>query len=266
VVQNKIDRVSEEEAKENYQQILDFIEGSVAERAPVIPVSAQQEVNIDLLLEAMDEEIPSPDRDTESNPKMLVARSFDINKPGTDLEKLKGGVLGGSIVRGELEKGQEVEISPGVRIDGEWENIETEVRSIMHGGKPVNEGRPGGLIAVETGLDPSMAKSDGLAGNVLGKKEMLPDTAEKVEIEVELMDKLLGSEGDEEIDNVSKGEPLMINVGTGKSAGAVEELGKNVTLNLKMPICAEKGDRVAISRQIGSRWRLIGHGEIVSTG
>jgi translation initiation factor 2 subunit 3 len=64
---------------------------------------------------------------------------------------------------------------------------------------------------------------------------------------------------------VKKGEPLMINVGTGKSAGAVTGLGKTVEIDLKMPICAEEGDRVAVSRQIGSRWRLIGHGKIVST-
>ncbi|MFB6209390.1 MAG: translation initiation factor IF-2 subunit gamma [Candidatus Nanohaloarchaea archaeon] len=266
VVQNKIDKVSQGEAEENYREIREFLEGSVAEGAPVIPLSAQQEVNIQALLEAIDEEVPTPDRDTESDPKMLVARSFDINKPGTDIEELSGGVVGGSLVKGELEEGEQIEIRPGTRVDGDWKSVETEVSSILQGGKPAEKGQPGGLLAVETELDPSMAKSDGLAGNVLGRKGELPETATKVEIDVELMEQLLGSEEEEQIENVSKGEPLMINVGTGKSAGAVSELGKNVILDLKMPICAEEGDRVAVSRQIGSRWRLIGHGRIVSTG
>ncbi|PSH00092.1 MAG: translation initiation factor IF-2 subunit gamma, partial [Nanohaloarchaea archaeon SW_4_43_9] len=100
VVQNKIDKVSKEESKENYHQIKEFLKGSVAEDAPIIPISAQQEVNIDALTKTIDEEIPTPERDLESEPKMLVARSFDINKPGTDIDKIKGSVLGGSLVKG----------------------------------------------------------------------------------------------------------------------------------------------------------------------
>ncbi|PSH02165.1 MAG: translation initiation factor IF-2 subunit gamma, partial [Nanohaloarchaea archaeon QH_8_44_6] len=265
VVQNKIDKVSKEGSKENYHQIKEFLEGSVAEDAPIIPISAQQEVNIDALTKTIDEEIPTPERDLESEPKMLVARSFDINKPGTDIDKIKGSVLGGSLVKGKLEEGEKIEIRPGVREDGKWNSVETEVEKILHGGQPVKEGTPGGLLAVETSLDPALSKSDGLAGNVLGKKGEVPETTNKVEIDVELMEELVGSDEGEEIENIKKGEPLMVNIGTGKSAGAVTGLGKTVEIDLKMPICAEEGDRVALSRQIGSRWRLIGHGEIVST-
>ena len=265
VVQNKIDKVSKEEAKENYQQIKEFLKGSVAEEAPIVPISAQQEINIDALLETINEEIPTPERDLESEPKMLLARSFDINKPGTNIQEIKGSVVGGSLTKGKIEEGEEIEIRPGIRVDGKWKSITTEVETILHGGEPVEEGTPGGLLAVETSLDPSLSKSDGLAGNILGRKGELPEVAETVEIDVELMEKLAGSEDEEEIDNIRKGEPLMINVGTGKSAGAVTGLGKTVEIDLKMPICAEEGDRVAVSRQIGSRWRLIGHGKVVST-
>jgi len=109
IAQNKIDLVDEEQVKENYKQIKEFVEGTVAEDAPVIPISAQHGVNIDALLEAVHEEIPTPERDSEAEPKMLVARSFDINKPGTSIEDIRGGVLGGSLVHGELEEGQEIE-------------------------------------------------------------------------------------------------------------------------------------------------------------
>ncbi|MFB6143785.1 MAG: translation initiation factor IF-2 subunit gamma [Candidatus Nanohaloarchaea archaeon] len=262
VVQNKIDKVSKEEAKENYRQIKEFLKGSVAEDAPIVPISAQHSVNIDRLLEAVDEEIPTPERDLEAEPRMLVARSFDINKPGTEVENIKGGVVGGSLVQGELEKGDEIELRPGLRDGDEWKPVTTKAESIMHGGEPVEKGTPGGLLAVETELDPSMAKSDGLSGNVLGRKGELPDTSKKLEIEVELMDRLVGAEDEKEIDNVSKGEALMLNVGTGKSAGIVQQAGDVIEIELKVPVCAEEGDRVAISRQIGSRWRLIGHGKI----
>lgn len=263
IVQNKIDLVDQEEVKENYQQIKDFVEGTVAEDAPIIPISAQHEINIDAVLEALEDEIPTPDRDLEADPKMLVARSFDINRPGQLPEEISGGVVGGSLVRGKLEPGDEIELKPGRRLEEEkWETVTTTVESIIHGNESVDEGRPGGLLGVETTLDPSMAKSDGLEGNVLGLEGTLPETTYNIEIEANLMDRLAGSEEDEEIENIKEHEPLMINAGTGKSAGFVTQAGKHVKLDLKVPVCAEEGDRIAISRQIGSRWRLIGHGKI----
>ena len=265
IVQNKIDLVDEDEVKENHRQIKDFVEGTVAEDAPIIPVSAQHEINIDALLEAVDQEIPTPERDSDSEPKMLLARSFDINKPGTVPEEVSGGVVGGSLVRGELEPGQEVELKPGRKVDeGKWETVTTEIKSIIHGDSIVEKGKPGGLLAVETELDPAMTKSDGLAGNVLGLEGDLPENSTELEMNVELMDRLVGAENEKEIENIKEHEPLMINVGTGKSAGRVTQAGKNVRMDLKVPICAEEGDRIAISRQIGSRWRLIGHGKITS--
>lgn len=262
IAQNKIDLVDEEQIRENYEQIQEFVEGTVAEDAPVIPISAQHGVNIDALLDAVDTEIPTPDRNLEADPRMLVARSFDINKPGTDPAELKGGVVGGSLTRGELEEDQEIEMRPGVRVDDDWEPVVTTVEKIMHGGEPVEKGRPGGLLAVETNLDPATAKSDGLSGNVLGLKGELPSVTSKIEIDVKLMDRAVGSEQESEIENIKKNEPLMINAGTGKSAGIVTQAGKDVKVDLKVPICAEVGERLAISRQIGSRWRLIGHAEL----
>ncbi|WEL23748.1 translation initiation factor IF-2 subunit gamma [Candidatus Nanohalovita haloferacivicina] len=263
IVQNKIDLVDEEEARENYKEIQEFVEGTVAEDAPVIPISAQQEINIDAVLEAIDTEIQTPERDLEADGKMLVARSFDINKPGTSPEGLHGGVVGGSLVEGELEVGDEIELSPGINQDEEWRTVKTEIKSIMHGGNPVEKGTPGGLLAIETDLDPSMAKSDGLSGNILGKEGTLPETTENITVEVDLMDRAVGSEQEKEIENIKQNEPLMLNVGTSKSAGIVTQAGKKVKLDLKVPICAEEDDRIAISRQIGSRWRLIGYGKII---
>jgi translation initiation factor 2 subunit 3 len=265
IVQNKIDLVDQQQVKKNYEQIKEFTEGTAAEDAPVIPVSAQHEVNIDALLEAVDNEIPTPERDSDSDPKMLVARSFDINKPGTEPENTSGGVVGGSLVRGELEPGDKIELRPGRKTgDGKWDTVETEVKSIIHGDTVVEKGKPGGLLAVETTLDPAMTKSDGLAGNVLGLESKIPEVSTELQMKVDLMDRLVGSDEDKQIENIKEHEALMINIGTGKSAGRVTQAGENVEMDLKVPVCAETGDRVAISRQIGSRWRLIGHGEITS--
>lgn len=51
-------------------------------------------------------------RDFTSTPRLIVIRSFDVNKPGEDVENLKGGVAGGSILQGVLRMGDEVEVRP----------------------------------------------------------------------------------------------------------------------------------------------------------
>ena len=55
----------------------------------------------------------------------------------------------------------------------------------------------------------------------------------------------------------------MINVGTATTIGVVTSSKKNkVDVTLKLPVCASSGDRVALSRRVGARWRLIGYGII----
>ncbi len=262
VVQNKIDLVDEEQAQTNYEQIREFLQGTVAEDAPIVPISAQHGVNIDVLLETVEEHIPTPERDPDADPKMLVARSFDINKPGAGPDELGGGVVGGSLVRGELEVGDTIVLQPGYDDDGTWRTITTEVRSIIHGQKQVEKGEPGGLLGIETGIDPALAKSDSLAGNVLGLEGKVPPVRDELTIAVDLMEAVVGSEDEETVDPIGENEPLLLNVGTGKTSGVVTQAGDEITVRLKRPVCAEDGDRVAISRRTGSRWRLIGAGTI----
>ncbi len=260
IVQNKIDLVSKEDAIKNYKQIKQFIKGSTAEDAPIIPVSAQHGTNINKLIEAIQETIPTPERDEEADPQMLVARSFDINKPETSIKNLKGGVLGGSVIKGHLKKGDEIEIRPGRKDGKKWKPINTTITNIISGGESIQVAKPGGLSAVETELDPALTKSDNLAGNILGKKDKLPDVKNKLEMKVTLLDRAVGSEDVEKVENIKEKEPLLLNVGTAKTSGVVTQAGSDVKVTLNRPVCVEKGERVAISRRIGSRWRLVGYG------
>lgn len=114
ILQNKIDLVKETQAKEQYTQIIKFLEGTVAEGAPIIPISAQLKYNIEVICEYIIKKIPKPLRDFTSEPRLIVIRSFDVNKPGCDVDDLKGGVAGGSILRGVLRVGQEIEVRPGI--------------------------------------------------------------------------------------------------------------------------------------------------------
>lgn len=264
IAQNKIDLVDRDRAVENYEQIQEFVEGTVAEGAPIVPVSAQQEVNLDLLIDAIEREIPTPDRDPDADSRMFVARSFDINRPGATFDELQGGVVGGSLVEGTLEVGDDLQLRPGREVEegGEtrWEPLETSIRSLQSGNEQVETASPGGLLGVGTGLDPSLTKGDALAGQVAGEPGTLPPTREAFEMDVDLLDRIVG-EG--EVEEISTGEPLMLTVGTATTVGAVTSArGGECEVNLKRPVCAAEGAQIAINRRVGARWRLIGVGTL----
>ncbi|KQC05409.1 MAG: translation initiation factor IF-2 subunit gamma [Methanoculleus sp. SDB] len=265
IVQNKIDVVSQADAVSHYKQIRKFVKGTIAENAPIIPVSAQQMINIGALVQALDEYIPDMERNPDDEPLMLIARSFDINKPGCSWRDVKGGVIGGSLTRGIIREADEIEIRPGRQMQVEnrvfWEPIQTKITSINAGSKKVSEATPGGLIALGTKLDPSLTKSDTLAGQVAGLVGTLPPIRDRLSFEVRLMDRVVGADDEQSIEPLRHKEPLMLSVGTAVTVGVVVNTKKNsAEVVLKRPVCAEEGARIAISRQVGGRWRLIGMG------
>ena len=264
IAQNKVDLVSRDRIEDNYEQIQRFVEGTVAEGAPIVPISAQQEVNIDLLMGAIEEHVPTPERDPDDDGLLYVARSFDINKPGTTWDELTGGVIGGSLVAGGLAVDDEIELRPGRESDGSgWDPIQTNVRSLQAGGAFVDSVGPGGLVGAGTGLDPSLTKGDALAGQLAGPPGTLPPTWEQFTMDVELLDRVVGDVEAGGIDEITTGEPLMMTIGTATTVGAVTSAREDeCEVNLKRPVCAPPGAKVAINRRVGTRWRLIGVGTL----
>jgi translation initiation factor 2 subunit 3 len=267
IVQNKIDIIDKERAQKSYQEIVEFVKGTIAEDAPIIPISAQHSVNIDYLIQALEERIPTPVRDPIKPPQMYVVRSFDINKPGTSLELLKGGVIGGTLIQGSFKMNDELEISPGIRVEYEgktnYEPLFTNIVSLHAGGKTVDEAHSGGLLGIGTLLDPSLTKADGLIGNLVGKPNMLPPIRTELTLTINLFDIAVGTKEMKKVDRVTSNERVLLHVGTTITVGTVISVsGDSATIRLGRPVCAEKGSRVALSRRIAARWRLIGYGII----
>jgi len=262
IIQNKIDLVSEQAATENYNQIKEFISGTVIEDSPIIPVSAQQRVNIDIVFETMEKLIQTPERE-EGDPLMCIARSFDVNKPGTEIKKLVGGILGGAIVKGKLKLGDEIEIRPGVAIDNSYRKLYTTIEGLQKAGIDLEEASSGGLLGVLTKLDPYLTKSDSLVGNIAGLPEKLPEVSNSLMVEIKLLDRVVGSKELTTVEPIKLNETLMVNVGTARSIGTVTSVKKSrIELKLKIPVCFEEKERIVLSRQIAGRWRLIGWGTI----
>jgi len=126
ILQNKIDLIQESAAMNQHEAIQKFIQvsaapclldnskyfmkfslswlyscaqGTIAQGAPVVPISAQLKYNIDVICEYIVKKIPIPERNFTSPPNMIVIRSFDVNKPGSEVNDIKGGVAGGSILK-----------------------------------------------------------------------------------------------------------------------------------------------------------------------
>ncbi|UCG90269.1 MAG: translation initiation factor IF-2 subunit gamma [Candidatus Heimdallarchaeota archaeon] len=259
--QNKIELVSEKAAIQNYKDLKKFISTTNTKNSPIIPISAIHHTNIDMLIQNIEEHLPTPKRDESLTPRMLVARSFDVNKPGRSPTKLKGGVVGGSIVQGKFSVNDEIEIRPGNRKGSKWQVINTKIVSLRSGFGELKTALSGGLIGIGTNIDPSLTKSDSLVGQIVGYPDELPPIWDMLEFDSHLLERVVGSEVQTVVQAIELNENLMLSVGTAKTVGKVTRTSKKgIQVDLRLPVCADLGTRVAISRQIDRRWRLIGWG------
>ncbi len=266
VVQNKIDLVDEKMAEKNYGEIKNLLKGKY-DSAEIIPVSAQQGVNVGEVLRAI-AEIEIPKRDESGIPRFVVARSFDINKPGTSPEKLSGAVLGGTLKSGILKTGEEIEIKPGRLIKEDdryrYEVVKTKILGLFRGSEKVKELTPGGSASIETELDMSLGKGDALSGGVASVVGKLPETTQNLKIKYKLFPEVFGLKEKTDVSEIKPSETLMLSINTSITGGFVKRIkGEEFEIDLRVPVVPFKGDNVGIARNINNHWRLIGYGEIL---
>lgn len=259
VIQNKIDLVTKEQALEQYDQIKDFLKTSQVD-GPVVPVSGQLKMNIDAILDFIVNYIQPPKRDMSQKAKMIIIRSFDVNKPGTHIADLNGGVIGGSLVSGVVSIGDEIEIRPGQIVKENdtfvCKPYTTTITSLKAEKTTLQKAYQGGLIGVGTNLDPSLCKSDKLVGMTMGLKGTLPNIYSRLNVSYELFQKTLS--GSKEA--LKKDEPILLNIGSTTTGCKIVDLtSTTAAFELLKPCCCEFRERIAISRKIRNNWRLVGY-------
>jgi len=275
VLQNKIDLINHSAAKQHFEEIHNFIQGTIAQGSHVIPISAQYKYNTDVICKYIIHEIPIPQRELKVNAQMTLIRSFDVNQPGIDVSNAVGGIVGGSIIQGVLEVGTEIEIRPGIvnkksSVEMECSPIFSQIVSLYAEENSLNFAFPGGLIGVGTHVDPALTRQDRLAGQVLGQAGSLPDVFISLKISFFLLRRLLGTkiengQKQSKVDKLAEHEILMLNIGSSCTGGRVISIkADKAKLQLTSPVRAKFGDKVAISRRVEKLWRLIGWGIIES--
>lgn len=264
IVQNKIDLAKEETIRKHYQEIKSFVQGTRATHSPIIPAVAQSKANIDAILEAICK-IPIPERDLVSPPKVMILRSFDVNKPGTSYRALTGGVAGGSIISGTLTIGQEVELRPGISMKDEetgkqiYVPIKSHVTSLYAEKNQLSYAIPGGLIGIGLSIDPSLTHGDRLIGKLLGVSDSMPSVMNEIEVKYHHMPLLAKT------DQVKTGEHLQITLGSMTTEAVITNQDSLLMrLSLLQPVCCLLGDKCVVSRKIQQSWRLIGWGTVVN--
>ncbi|KAI3613906.1 hypothetical protein CBS9595_004083 [Malassezia furfur] len=272
ILQNKVDLIREPAAEEHWKSITAFVKGTVADGAPIVPISAQLKYNIDAVNENIVKKVPVPVRDFTASPRLIVIRSFDVNKPGAEIDELKGGVAGGSILSGVLRLGQEIEVRPGiVTKDSEGKihcrPIYSRIVSLLAEHNPLQFAVPGGLIGVGTKIDPTLCRADRLVGQVLGEVGKLPAIYTELEINYFLLRRLLGVKSDDKkqtkVQKLAKNEVLMVNIGSTSTGGRVMSVKADLAkIFLTSPACTEVGEKIALSRRIDKHWRLVGWGTV----
>ena len=254
VSQNKIDLVTKEKAIENYKKIREFLDNEGYSHVPIIPTSAHFDTNIDALVYALVEYIPKPKLDVNAPLKMRVVRSFDINKPGQDIDKLQGGVLGGSILQGTLSEKQKVWLYPGID-----KPIELTVESLNSNGISFKKAHAGGLIAIGTKLDPFFISGDKMVGQLICVEESKPQMASELDLKYTKIDRLLESNKDQ----IKIGENIVLIIGSAAHLGTVKKYKNDqLLISLKKEAVYHKSETIAISRLVNGRWRLSGYAEV----
>ncbi len=263
IAQTKIDVVGKEKAKQHYSQIKEFIKGSKIADAVIVPVMANRNVNVDIILEEI-AKLPVPNRDVSADPIMYIARSFDVNRPGTEIDDILGGVIGGSIIRGTFKMGDDVEIRPGINVSKEkkgaatYKPIIAKITGISAGDEKLDKAIAGGLIAIGTDMDPAITKADGLVGQIIGHISKLPDSRTEITISYNSLNRT-----DLPKQSFTENEPVLLGIGTGTAIGYIKKQKKaTMSIMLKHAFCIDKQVKISVLRNIGQRWRLYGYGTL----
>lgn len=189
VVQNKCDLVDFKQCQLHKSLLEKQFKNTVAENAPIVPICAQRGMNMDelvIMIYQLCEKLSVQQQKPSKYSGFTIIRSFDVNRPYTDVDHLKGGVVGGCVIGDcKISVGDVLEIRPGLlQKDKTCIPIQTKITNIFSEKESCPTCDLGGLYALGTLLDPSITKSDRMVGCIIGKPEYLPPVVDELKLKI----------------------------------------------------------------------------------
>lgn len=258
---NKLDLISKEVAIERKKELDDLLKKLDIKPYIIIPTAFNKKLGIQYLLKAIMEVFPPKENNNkENNSFFRITRSFDINKIGTNWTDIQGGVIGGSLIHGQLNIGDTVEIKPGIlskNKDGKFINqpIITKILSLETDNKNLDKLNPGGLVGIGTEIDPYYCKNDMLSGNILGKVGTLPDIYTEVKLKYKQLDEFDGKW------NPKNGDTIFLQIGNiSVESRLIKNNKDNFIFNLLKPTCIEENTKILVCRKEDNILKIVGFG------
>lgn len=270
---NKIDTISKDICISKVDILKDFMK---TKNTNIIPISANLDINTNVVCQYICEIIAKNNipKDYNASLKMIVIRSFNVNKQEATLQELQGGVIGGSIVRGTLRLGDEVIILPGILHKNDeismkrwsYTPLISTVESINSEKNSLQYAVSGGLIGVGLLLDPSLTAQDNLVGSVIKMKEDISyKIYERIKVNMKFIEKYNNLE-------LVKNEIIAINHNAINISGTISNITTNKKTNKKVyeiilekPICVELKECITISKKFSSNnFEIMALGKIIN--
>jgi len=267
---NKIDLIDDIKlVKQRYKELLNILKVmEIKISYPIIPTSLAKNVGTDLLVHGIQTVFGNNifhDSEEIRKEYFMSNRSFDVNKPGTDIDDLCGAVIGGSLISGSLSIGDEIEIRPGIlRInkngERDYHELTTHITSLKYGNNELDTIYQGGLTAIGTDIFPIIGKDNRLQGKLIGKKGMLPSVYCSIELD-NINIECFGNVWEPEV-----GKGLFLQVENQNVRAIIEEIKDNSNMIFKLiaePVCIDQ-DTLVILVDKTAGTQIIGYGNFTN--
>ena len=250
---NKLDLIKKNIALKRKKDLDDLLSEFNIKPKAIIPTSINLGLGKENILKAIMEFFPPSRKENNNNPTFYITRSFNINKNNCNINKLKGGVVGGSLLNGKFKVGDEIEIKPGIIIKKDNNTIikpiKTIIKSLKSDEVDLDIAQTGGLIGIGTDIDPYFVSNDNLAGSIAGLTGTLPDIKNKIKINYNLIDTNV---------NINDNDLLYLMIGP----MSVKAKYIDNYFYLDKPVCVDESMMIIISKNISNKFSIIGYGYI----
>ena len=261
---NKLDLISHEVAIERKKELDQLLERLEIKPYIIIPTAFNKKLGIQNLLKAMmvvfQPNIKESCNELQNESFFRITRSFDINKSSISWSDVNGGVIGGSLIHGELNIGDQVEIRPGILSkgkDGKFINqpIITKILSLETDGLQITKLNPGGLVGIGTEIDPYYCKNDMLSGNIMGKIGTLPNVYNEIKLKYSKLDDFDGKW------DPKNGDTIFLQIGNVSVESRLVKFNKdNYIFNLLKPTCIEDDIKILVCKKDDGILKIVGFG------